>query len=45
MFLDNVFFGKFFRLLKSELLHLQEFKSREHFQQELETYIFFTITN
>lgn len=37
--LDNAVMENFFGLLKSELLYLQEFKSIEHFKQELEDYI------
>jgi transposase InsO family protein len=31
----------FFALLKSELLYIQEFKSLEHFIQELHDYIYY----
>lgn len=37
--LDNAAMESFFGLLKSELLYLKEFKSMEHFKQELENYI------
>ncbi|KNF06948.1 putative transposase [Gottschalkia purinilytica] len=37
--LDNAVMENFFGLLKSELLYLQEFKSLEHFKEELEKYI------
>lgn len=37
--LDNAVIENFFGLLKSELFYLQEFKSMEHFEQELEAYI------
>lgn len=37
--LDNACAENFFGLLKSELLYLQEFKSIEHFKQELIDYI------
>ncbi|KKI89789.1 integrase [Bacillus sp. SA1-12] len=37
--LDNAAMGSFFGLLKSELLYLKDFKSMEHFKQELEDYI------
>lgn len=37
--LDNACAENFFGLLKSELLYLQEFKSIEHFKQELNDYI------
>lgn len=33
--LDNFVMENFFGLFKSELLYLQEFKSMEHFKQEL----------
>lgn len=37
--LDNAAMESFFGLLKSELLYLKDFKSMEHFKQELENYI------
>lgn len=37
--LDNAVIENFFGLLKSELLYLQEFKSIEHFHQEVKEYI------
>ena len=37
--LDNAVMENFFGLLKSELLYLQEFKSMEHFKQELIEYL------
>lgn len=37
--LDNAPIESFFGLLKSELLYLKDFKSMEHFKQELENYI------
>lgn len=37
--LDNAVIENFFGLLKSELLYLQEFKSIEHFEKELDAYI------
>ena len=37
--LDNAVMENFFGLLKSELLYLQEFKSMEHFKQELVEYL------
>ncbi len=37
--LDNAVIENFFGLLKSELLYLQEFESRAHFEQELNDYI------
>ena len=37
--LDNAVMENFFRLLKSELLYLQEFSSIEHFKQELLDYL------
>ena len=37
--LDNAVMENFFGLLKSELLYLQEFKSVEHFKQELLDYL------
>jgi transposase InsO family protein len=37
--LDNAVIENFFGLLKSELLYLHEFKSMEHFKQELIKYI------
>jgi putative transposase len=37
--LDNAVIENFFGLLKSELLYLQEFKSMEHFHQEVKEYI------
>ena len=37
--LDNAMMEIFFGLLKSELLHLQEFQSMEHFKQELLEYL------
>jgi Transposase and inactivated derivatives len=37
--LDNAVIENFFGLLKSELLYLQEFRSIQHFKQELEEYI------
>lgn len=36
--LNNSYAENFFGLLKSELLYLQEFKSIEHFKQELVDY-------
>lgn len=36
--LDNAVIENFFGLLKSELFYLQEFKSMEHFRQELIEY-------
>ena len=33
--LDNAVMENFFGLLKSELLYLQEFRSLDHFKQEL----------
>lgn len=35
---DNAVIEKFFGLLESELLYLQEFRSMEHFKQELVEY-------
>ena len=37
--LDNAVMENFFGLLKSELLYLQEFRSMEHFKQELIAYL------
>ena len=37
--LDNAVIENFFGLLKSELFYLQEFKSMEHFKQELIAYL------
>ena len=37
--LDNAVIENVFGLLKSELLHLQEFQSMEHFKQELLDYL------
>ena len=37
--LDNAVIENFFGLLKSELLYLQEFRSMEHFKQELVEYL------
>ena len=37
--LDNAVMENFFGLLKSELLYLQEFRSMEHFKQELVEYL------
>ena len=37
--LDNAVIENFFRILKSELLYLQEFRSMEHFKQELIEYL------
>ena len=37
--LDNAVIENVFGLLKSELLHLQEFQSMEHFKQELVAYL------
>ena len=37
--LDNAVIENLFGLLKSELLHLQEFQSMEHFKQELIEYL------
>ena len=37
--LDNAVIENFFGLLKSELLYLQEFRSMEHFKQELIEYL------
>ena len=37
--LDNAVMENFFSLLKSELLYLQEFRSMEHFKQELIEYL------
>ena len=39
--LDNAVMENFFGLLKSELLYLQEFESLEHFERELEEYIYY----
>lgn len=39
--LDNAVMENFFRLLKSELLYLQDFESLEHFERELEEYIYY----
>ncbi|MFJ5623907.1 transposase, partial [Peribacillus loiseleuriae] len=39
--LDNAVIENFFGLLKSELLYLQEFESMEHFQRELEEYMYY----
>jgi transposase InsO family protein len=40
-YLDNAVIMNFFRLLKSELLYLQEFDSIEHFERELADYIYY----
>ena len=37
--LDNAVMENFFGLLKSELLYLQEFRSLDHFKQELVDYL------
>ena len=37
--LDNAVIENFFGLLKTELLYLDEFKSMEHFKQELVDYL------
>ena len=37
--LDNAVIENFFGLLKTELLYLEEFKSLEHFKQELVDYL------
>ena len=37
--LDNAVMGNFFGLLKSKLLYLQQFRSMEHFRQELIEYL------
>ena len=37
---DNSVMEKFFGLLKSELLYLQEFESGEHFKKELIEYLY-----
>ena len=37
--LDNAVIENFFGILKSELLYLQEFRSMEHFKQELIEYL------
>ena len=37
--LDNAVIENFFGLLKTELLYLEEFKSMEHFKQELVDYL------
>ena len=37
--LDNAVIENFFGLLKSELLYLQQFRSMEHFKQELLEYL------
>lgn len=37
--LDNAVMENFFGLLKSEPLHLQQFRSMEHFRQELIEYL------
>ncbi|PLS02284.1 IS3 family transposase [Neobacillus cucumis] len=39
--LDNAVIENFFGILKTELLYLQEFKSIEHFIQELHDYIYY----
>ncbi|MEH7252675.1 IS3 family transposase, partial [Neobacillus niacini] len=39
--LDNAVMENFFGLLKSELLYLQEFESIEHFERELDDYIYY----
>jgi len=39
--LDNAVMENFFGLLKSELLYLQDFESIEHFERELEEYIYY----
>lgn len=39
--LDNAVMENFFGLLKSELLYLQEFENIEHFERELEEYIYY----
>ena len=39
--LDNAVIENFFGILKSELLYLQEFQSMEHFERELEEYIYY----
>lgn len=39
--LDNAVIENFFGLLKSELLYLQEFDSLDHFERELEEYIYY----
>lgn len=39
--LDNAVIENFFGHLKSELLYLQEFDSMEHFEKELEEYIYY----
>lgn len=38
---DNAVIENFFGIMKSELLYLNEFKSIEHFRQELEIYIYY----
>jgi transposase InsO family protein len=37
--LDNAVMESFFGVLKSELLHLQDFRSMEHFKDELIEYL------
>lgn len=37
--LDNAAMESFFGVVKSELLYLNEFESKEHFKRELEDYI------
>jgi putative transposase len=39
--LDNAVIENFFGILKTELLYLQEFKSIDHFTQELHDYIYY----
>ena len=39
--LDNAVIENFFGLLKSELLYLQDFESMEHFERELQEYIYY----
>jgi len=39
--LDNAVIENFFGILKTELLYLQDFKSIEHFIQELNDYIYY----
>ena len=39
--LDNAVIENFFGLLKSELLYLQEFENMEHFERELNEYIYY----
>jgi transposase InsO family protein len=43
--LDNAVIENFFGLLKSELLYLQKFNSMEHFQKELDDYIYYYNNN